>query len=235
VLAWARVAEEARADLFSVGVELKSSSATRGEWFDTIASVRAVYHGPLTYSANWDEADTVLFWDRLDLLGIQAFYPLAEREGDGLDALRRAAVRRADALERQVLRQDQPLLFSEFGYTARPDPTLRPWEWPEDHPGAAVDPRAQAVAYRALLEAFAGRRWFAGAFVWRYYANPMDSSQEPAWGFSPRGREAEEVLREFYAPTLRWGSDPAEGTRRAERVDGALSPGVERAYLPQRP
>ena len=62
------------------------------------------------------------------------------------------------------------------------------------------------MAYRALLEGSVGERWFVGAFVWRYYADPMDASQEAPWGFSPRLREAEGVLREVYA--LRWGSDP---------------------------
>ena len=60
-----------------------------------------------------------------------------------------------------------------------------------------------SVTFAGIILIAAG--WFAGAFVWRYYANPMDASQEAAWGFSPRLREAEDVLREFYA--LRWGAD----------------------------
>jgi hypothetical protein len=74
--------------------------------------------------------------------------------------------------------------------------------------GVPVDEHAQAVAYRALLEAFVGRPWLVGGFVWRYYANPMDASQEAPHGFSPRLREGEGVLRELYG--LRWGADPGE-------------------------
>lgn len=208
VTAWARVAEESGAEMMSVGVEMQSSSGTRGEWFDVISAVRREYHGMLTYSANWDEEPRVLFWDRLDVVGIQAFYPLAEHPDATLDEQRRAAVARADRLEAWAVREGRPVMFTEFGYTARPDPTLRPWEWPEalDHP--RVDAHAQAVGYRALMEAFIHRPWFVGAFVWRYYANPMDTSQEPPYGFSPRDREAEEVLRELYDPALPWGSDP---------------------------
>ncbi len=209
VLRWAEVAQATHADMFSVGVELKSSSSTRGEWFDVIAAIRRAYHGPLTYSSNWDEAPRVIFWDRLDIVGIQAFYPLATQPGDGLDALRTAAIARADDLAQWAERNQRAVMFTEYGYTARPDPTLRPWEWPDDLSGTSVDAHAQAIAYRALLEAFVPRPWFVGAFAWRYYANPMDSSQEPAFGFSPRGREAETVLRDLYDPALPWGADPA--------------------------
>lgn len=207
LLTWARVAEEGGAEMLSVGVELKSTSDRfPARWFAMLEQVRRVYHGLLTYSANWDEEPQVAFWDRLDVVGINAFYPLAEREGAGLEQLREGARARAERLEAWALRTGRSVLFTEFGYTARPDPAVRPWEWPDSMQNVRVDEHAQAVAYRALLEAFAGRPWFAGAFVWRYYANPMDASQESAWGFSPRLREAEGVLRELYG--LRWGSDP---------------------------
>lgn len=209
VTAWARVAEEAGADMLSVAVEMCSSSG-RPEWQGVIDAIRREYRGLLTYSANWDEEDRVTFWDRLDVIGIQAFYPLAERPGASLDALRRAAVERADRIERWALREGRPVMFTEFGYTARTDPTLRPWEWPDGMQNVRVDAHAQAEGYRALMEAFIPRRWFAGGFVWRYYSNPMDSSQEAPWGFSPRGREGEQVLRELYDWRVGWGSDPAE-------------------------
>lgn len=207
VTAWARVAQESGAEMFSIGVEMKSSSATRvADWVRVIEAVRREYRGLLTYSANWDEEVQVGFWDRLDVVGINAFYPLADRDGAGLDELRRGAARRAQTLGAWAEREGRVVLFTEFGYTARPDPAVRPWEWPESLTNVPVDERAQATAYRALLEGFMPHRWFVGGFVWRYYANPMDASQEAPHGFSPRLREGERVLRELFA--LRWGADP---------------------------
>ena len=207
VTEWARVAEEGRAEMFSVGVELKSSSSTRGEWFAVVDAVRGVYRGPLTYSSNWDEVPNVIFWDRLDVVSLQAFYPLAEHEGATLDELRVGARRRADDLERWAAREGRSVLFAEFGYKAVVDTTLRPWEWPDGMTHVRVSAHDQADGYRALLEAFVGRPWFVGGYVWRYYANPWDSSQEDAWGFSPRDREGEAVLRALYDPALPWGAD----------------------------
>jgi hypothetical protein len=223
VTEWARVAREGHAEMLSIGVEMKSSSQTRvPQWLDVIEAIRRVYPGLLTYSANWDEEPQVTFWDRLDVVGINAFYPLAEHEGAGLDELRRGARERARQLGEWATREGRSVMFTEVGYTARPNPAVRPWEWPDAMAGVHVDEHAQAEAYRALLEAFANEPWFAGAFVWRYYANPMDASQEPAWGFSPRGREAESVLRTFYR--LRWGSDPARESRPWELWSDAFEP-----------
>jgi hypothetical protein len=69
-----------------------------------------------------------------------------------------------------------------------------------------VDERAQAEAYRALIAPFLDARWCAGFFIWRFYADPDDVSQEAEWGFSPRGKLAELVMRDAF--TARWATDP---------------------------
>jgi hypothetical protein len=68
-----------------------------------------------------------------------------------------------------------------------------------------IDPPAQALAYEALLGPLLDAPWCAGFFVWRVYADPDDTSQEPEFGFSPRGKPAELVLRDAF--TARWAVD----------------------------
>ena len=68
-----------------------------------------------------------------------------------------------------------------------------------------VDQQAQADAYQALLNALVNEPGFAGLFVWRLYADPDDVSQEAEWGFSPRGKLAELVLRDAFA--THWAAD----------------------------
>jgi len=99
----------------------------------------------------------------------------------------------------------KPILFNEFGYTTRANPAIRPWEWPDKMSNVVPDQAAQAEAYRALLSAFTDEPWFAGFFVWRLYADPDDMSQEAEWGFSPRGKRAELVLRDAFA--AHWAGD----------------------------
>ncbi len=204
---WAEVAREGGVDMLAVGVELRTwVTTTHAPSFAALVrDVRGVYSGPLTYAANWDDAETTVIWGELDVIGVNAFFPLASESGAGFEKLcegGRDVAKKLGALSREW---GKPIALTEFGYTTRPDPAVRPWEWPDSMTNVVVDEGAQADAYAALLAPLLDETWLAGAFVWRLYADPDDMSQEAEWGFSPRGKLAELVLRDAYA--ARWASD----------------------------
>lgn len=206
VLAWAQTANES--DAFSIGVECKSWSGRFGAyWTELIEAVREVHPGLLTYSSNWDEAQNVLFWDQLDLIGINAFYPLADHD----DASDEEYVQGAQAVLPSVRELGEilqmPVVFVEVGYTTRANAAIRPWEWPDGMTGVLIDEREQARALDAMFTAFVPEDWFAGFYVWRYYSHLDDVSQEAIWGFSPHAKMAEHVLRRTFEG--RFGSDPS--------------------------
>lgn len=206
VLAWARDAAAAGADALSLGVECKSwSGRFGGFWRSFIADVRGVFPGLLTYSSNWDEAENVVFWDQLDLVGINAFYPLAAADGASDDDYVAGAERVATSVADLAERFQMPILFVEVGYTTRSNAAIEPWLWPDDMTNVTIDEHEQARALDASLRAFLPHRWFTGFFVWRYYANLDDVSQERFWGFSPHAKQTEPML----ALTFRsgWGVD----------------------------
>ncbi len=223
VLTWARVAEEARAELFSAGVELRSwVTTTRAPSFAQILrDVRAAYHGMVTYSANWDDVDDTVILGDLDVIGINAFYPLAEKDGAPFAELLAGGGRVKDKVHRLAETWRRPVLFTEIGYTTRANAAIRPWEWPDAMKGVKVDEQAQAQAYSALLAPLLDEPYFAGFFVWRLYADPDDVSQEAEWGFSPRGKLAELVVRDAFRAS--WAGDPVHAIGWAA---GAEVPGV---------
>jgi hypothetical protein len=190
-----------------VGVELRSWVTTRRapSFARIIRGVRRIYPGLITYAANWDDVFDTVILGELDVIGVNAFFPLAEREGAGLEELSAAGRQVAARMRGLSERWERPILFTEFGYTTRPDPALKPWLWPEHLVGQQPDQKAQADAYRALLASFIHEPWFAGAFVWRIFSDPYDLSQEAEWGFSPRGKLSETVLRNAFA--AHWGAD----------------------------
>jgi len=226
LLAWADVAREGAADMLSVGVELGSwvTGAHATSFFPIVADVKRVYSGPLTYSANWDDVDETIILPVLDVIGINAFYPLAERDGAELNELVAGGRRVADRVRRLAELWHKPVLFTELGYTTRANPAVRPWEWPDQMTGVTIDQRAQADAYRGLLAPLLGESAFLGFFVWRFYADPDDVSQEAEWGFSPRGKLAELVLRDAF----RGHWEAQGGWMRGEGVGrmGARIPGL---------
>jgi hypothetical protein len=223
VLAWANVAEATHAEMFSAGVELRSWVTTaRGPSFARLLrEVRRVYHGLVTYSANWDDVDETVILGDLDVIGINAFYPLADAPGPAAAAMLERARSVRDKVHELAEEWAKPVLFTELGYTTRPDPALRPWEWPDVMSNVRVDEAAQAGAYRALIEPMLYEPDFAGFFVWRVFADPDDTSQEAPWGFTPRGKLAELVMRDAFA--AHWACDP---WWRAAWGRGALVPGI---------
>lgn len=203
---FAALAEEIGAEMFSIGVEFKSSSNFWSEeWRALIREIRAIYSGRLTYSANWDEVDDVPFWDDLDLIGINAFWPLGRAPGDGYDAMLERAREVAGELGFLSAYHARPVVFTEVGVKTATDSALAPWEWPEHCAELSYDEAYQAAAYRAWLEATTGEPWFAGLFVWKYFSDPYDETQELPTGFSPRGKLAELELFEWFSSDWRLG------------------------------
>jgi hypothetical protein len=218
VLAWAQAAEEFGVDAFSIGVECKSWSGRFGSyWLQLIGDVRATFAGQVGYSANWDEAENVLFWDALDFVGINAFYPLAAHGGADYAEYARGAERAVASAGELGAIVHKPVVFLEIGYTSRANAAVEPWLWPDEMSGVVVDEWEQARALSALIGAAASKPWFEGFFVWRYYANLDDVSQEAAWGFSPHGKLAEPVLRNTFLTPWAADSDPAWAWREPER------------------
>jgi hypothetical protein len=224
VRGWAEVAEAEHAELLSAGVELRSWVTTprAPSFVELVRQLRTIYSGPITYSANWDDAEETVVWGELDLIGINAFYPLAERDGAPFTTLLEGGERVRRRLRSLSESWRKTVLFTELGYTTRPNPAVRPWEWPDAMKDVVVDERAQAEAYLALLAPLLDEPSFGGFFVWRVYADPDDVSQEAEWGFSPRAKLAELVIRDAFA--TRWAADPLRrhGSSPRARVAGIL-------------
>ena len=207
LLTWADVARDSQADMLSVGVELRSwlTTAHARSFEPILRDVRKAYPGLLTYAGNWDDIEQTVILGELDVIGLNAFFPLAEKDGASFEQLSEGGQRVRDRLAKLAAFWQKPIFFNEFGYTTRKNTAIRPWEWPDKMSQVEPDQAAQADAYRALLSPFIDEPWFAGFFVWRLYADPDDMSQEAEWGFSPRGKLAELVLRDaFHA---HWAGD----------------------------
>lgn len=223
VLGWARLAGETGVEMFSVGVELRSWLTTERapSFVPIVRDVRSVYSGLVTYAGNWDDVEDTVILGELDVIGINAFYPLADKDGASRAELMEGGKRVRDKLAKLAKSWQKPVMFTEFGYTTRKNPAIKPWEWPDKMKDVQVDELAQAEAYYSLLSGLIDEPAFAGFFVWRVYADPLDMSQEAEWGFSPRGKVAELVLRDAFA--TRWASD---GHVRKLPADGAFDIGI---------
>ncbi|MBX5440567.1 MAG: GAF domain-containing protein [Solirubrobacteraceae bacterium] len=189
---YADLAARAGAEILVVGTELRSMSGDQDAFREVVARARSRFDGALTYAANWDEVGQVRFWDALDAIGVDAYYPLASAPGATAAQLRaawRPIVRR---LERLSDRWDRPLALTEIGYAARPDAAVDP-SGAGASPGP-YDPGAQAVAYEAALDAWRDSERLAAIWWWDWPADPRDAVGD---AYTARDRPAEAVLRAF--------------------------------------
>lgn len=198
ILRYALLAERDHYDLFVLGTELKSATACDQQcWRALIGDLRHAFHGPLTYAANWDEADNVPFWDALDFVGVDAYAPIATKKGAAEPELCAAWSVLAGKLEALAKRTHKRIILTEIGYRAARDAALSPASWPESdtHP-PEYDPEHQASCFRAAFGALWGRPWLAGIYVWKWFTDGSDE-QGPT-DFSIAGKKAESVLGDFY-------------------------------------
>ena len=86
------------------------------------------------------------------------------------------------------------VLFTEAGYTSQQGTTTQPNNY---QLGTPPDDAEQAAAYQALLATFSGQPWWEGVYWWVWNALPDDGSDH-ATNYSPRGKAAEGVIREWW-------------------------------------
>ncbi|HEV7517687.1 MAG TPA: hypothetical protein VGR07_15410, partial [Thermoanaerobaculia bacterium] len=199
VLHHALLAGWSGADLFSIGCELAKTTGRTADWRDLIAAVRLLYPGRLTYAANWGgDLERVAFWDRLDVAGVDAYYPLAADPKADAAQLAAGAKAVVSHLEAEARRAGKPLLLTEVGFAAHAG------AWMAPHlEGGTYSEADQAAAYAALFTALGHRPWLAGTFLWKAFSGGEDRRRPDAPDFRFLGRRAEAEVRKYYGEALR--------------------------------
>ncbi len=89
IFRYAKVAELAQAEMFCIGTEFSRLAIEKPIfWRKLIKEIRAIYSGKIIYGANWyNEFEEISFWDQLDYIGIQAYFPLVNNEHPSVEQL----------------------------------------------------------------------------------------------------------------------------------------------------
>ncbi len=200
LLDFARIAEENDVELYCIATEMQTFVKNRPEfWFGIIRQIREIYHGQLTYAENWDVYQEVPFWDKLDYVGIDGYFPLAEGPSPTLAELKAGWKPHLKAMERFSAKVKRPILFTEYGYMSSDFAARRPWETDRDRP---ANEALQARTYEALFEEVWPKPWMAGGFAWKWFPT-LRRPDKPRDPFSPQHKEAELVLQKYYESTFK--------------------------------
>lgn len=162
------------ADGFVVGTELDKTIKFTDRWRKIIKSVRAVTKAPLTYAANWSDYQKVEFWDDLDVIGIQAYFPLAEKVGASEVQIRAGWKSIMGRLRTFAEEQGKDIVFTELGYNCSHNAPVKPWEYGRD--GADALP-VQKTCLRAALASIEQEPKVIGAFLWKWFPPPRETGR----------------------------------------------------------
>jgi hypothetical protein len=198
ILHYAALAEKERMEALAVGTELQG--ATLGhekEWREIILEVREVYHGKLTYAANWDhEFESLPFWDALDFAGIQAYFPLSELSDPSRQELLAGWKKWLPILQRVSATSHRPVVFTEIGYKSSDRASVEPWLWSTRD---RVNLEQQARCYESMFRSVWSKPWLKGVYVWKWFPNLDTGRSAQDNNFTPQGKPAEKILERWYS------------------------------------
>ena len=181
---YAQMAQKTNVDLFCIGTELRSSlKEVPKKWLSLIKEIKSIYTGKLTYAANWDDdLEFTAFWNEMDYIGIQAYYPLTENKSPSLEEIKKGWDTHLIKLKSISEKFDKKILFTELGYRADASATIEPWAWGSffERLYLKKSDKTQLLAYQALYEKIWNKPWFAGTFPWEWNSGDFPVYGKPA-------------------------------------------------------
>lgn len=196
IMSFVQIAAEYNIEMICIGTELKAFVANRPVfWKSLIQEIKSVYSGELIYAANWDCYQEVSFWNELDYIGIDAYFPISNIESPSLDVLEKGWESHHKAIDSISKKYDKQIVFTEYGYRSISKCAKAPWDYSLD---GEVNQVAQENALKILYKVFWDKDSFAGGFLWKWYPNHQSAGGEKNTTFTVQNKSAEKLVQSVY-------------------------------------
>jgi hypothetical protein len=193
---FAEFAEENDVELFSVGCEFKATTREKEQWERVISGVRERFSGSITYAADWTNYQNIEWWDSVDYVGIDAYFPLSLFNNDpALEELKNAWTNHADEIETWLSTVNKPVIFTEIGYRSGDGTSTAPSNYWYD---MSVDLQEQRDCYEAAFQTLWNRSWFYGFYWWTWTSDPEQGGPNDS-SHTPQNKPAQDVITHWYS------------------------------------
>lgn len=195
IVEFAQVAEDEKVDLFCIGTEFRIAVVKREKfWRQLIQDVREIYKGEITYASNWDNYEKVKFWDDLDYIGTDGYFPLSKEKEPELKKLLDGWKKQGQILKAFSEKWKKKIIFTEYGF--------RSIEYPDavvENGEANLKPNMnnQKTAYRAFFQTIWGEDWFLGGFLWKWKFKENPGGENDAQ-WTPQNKPAAKLIQKYY-------------------------------------
>jgi len=167
IIVQARIAEKYDAEIFCIGVEYKHSLKHENEWREIISEIRKVYSGKLTYGANWDTYSKVGFWNVLDFIGVQAYFPIVNKKNPATFEIQEGWNSIIKQLNKFSNQQNKKIIFTELGYNNSEYAAKEPWSSHESNSKEADITQQRCL--KVAIEKTNSNKNIAGIFLWKWF------------------------------------------------------------------
>lgn len=195
----ANFCEENAIKYFCFGVELKTAVQARPKFFDQlIDTIRTHYSGKVLYAANWDNFENVSFWNKLDYIGIDAYFPLSYSIRPSKKELKDAWKLPKCEMRKLSEQYGKQVILTEFGYRNSEFALGKQWLIDELTQDSILDNDIQELGYSVLFKELWNEDYIAGGFLWKWWI--YDESRNALKNdYSPQHKPVETVINKWYS------------------------------------
>lgn len=196
IMDWAQLASDTNTPMLCIATELDSFVKLRPDyWRALIKDIRAIYKGKLTYAGNWDSYKHVTFWDVLDYIGVDAYFPVSDEQTPTLETVKKNWTPWKVEMAALSKKHSKKILFTEYGYITADYAGKEPWKSAQEH--HEMNEQGQQVLFQGLYESVWQEDWMAGGFLWKHFADQFGTDGMDKL-FTVKGKLAQKTVAEAY-------------------------------------
>ena len=193
---YAFLAEIHQMDALCLGVEFTKATLGHGDqWRKMIQKTRGLYHGKITYAANWGtEFENVDFWDELDFVGLNCYYPLSKEDSPTDDEMKAKFDTIKTKIKTVYEKFKKPIVFTEIGFRS----INMPWKNPHAEGDESFNEEHQQRCYELVFEGIENEAWCQGILWWKFPSYLEYRGRENS-AFTPNNKMTEKTVRKWFS------------------------------------
>ena len=139
--------------------------------------------------------EKITWWDDLDFIGIDAYFPFCEDIDPTVDQLTDSYQPIADSLSLFAAKWNKKIIYTEYGFLSVDGAAGKHWELDTSIENINLD--LQARSYKAILEVLQRSDWYSGGFFWKWHFQVRNKMRlKTRW--TPQGKPAMDVIKDYY-------------------------------------
>ncbi len=158
-----------------------------------IDSTRTVYKGKLIYASSYDHFLDVSIWDKIDVIGINAYYNLNNNKNCNLAVFAESWNYWLNIISDFSTQMGKKVIITETGFFCNEGVGNNPGDWTCS---GDICFNAQAVGYESLLMQAYNFNNIIGIFWWQWEL--QNSGGLKNYDYTPKNKPAEDILRKYW-------------------------------------